>query len=100
MLARDESARVRRADLLRLPSAGWSRCRLPDRRREPGRGVPTEEAAATAELDARERAALEEALGFGAKGVRPRKAQAALRELDDSRRRGPSGCSATPSTGR
>ena len=42
-----------------------------------------EAAAATAELDARERRDLEEALGFGTKGARPRQAQAAMKELDD-----------------
>ena len=42
-----------------------------------------EAATATTDLDARERRDLEEALGFGTKGARPRQAQAAMKELDD-----------------
>ncbi len=45
-----------------------------------------EAAAATAELDSRERADLEEALGFGTKGARPRQAQAAMKELEDQQK--------------
>ena len=40
----------------------------------------------TADLDARERAALEEALGFGTKGARPRQAQAAIKDLEDQQK--------------
>ena len=45
-----------------------------------------EATAATEPLDARERAALEEALGFGTAGARPRQAQAALKELEDQQK--------------
>jgi DNA polymerase-3 subunit delta' len=45
-----------------------------------------EAAEATSELDAKERAALEEALGFGTKGARPRQAQAAIKDLEDQQR--------------
>ena len=86
MLARHESVRIRRADLLKLPSRLVS---LPDCLTAASNLVEaaTEEAAATtSELDARERAELSEALGFGAKGVRPRNAQAALRELDEQQK--------------
>ncbi|GAE80476.1 DNA polymerase III delta prime subunit [Cutibacterium acnes JCM 18920] len=41
-----------------------------------------EAAAATAEVNAAERAELEKALGFGSSGARPRNAQAALRDLE------------------
>jgi DNA polymerase-3 subunit delta' len=41
---------------------------------------------ATAAIDARERSALEEALGFGTRGAKPRQAQAALKELEDQQR--------------
>lgn len=40
----------------------------------------------TGELDSRELAELKEALGFGAKGARPRQAQAALKELEDQQK--------------
>ncbi|MGI5951899.1 MAG: DNA polymerase III subunit delta' [Brooklawnia sp.] len=40
----------------------------------------------TGELDARELAELREALGFGAKGARPRQTAAALRELEDEQK--------------
>ena len=45
-----------------------------------------EATAATEEVDARERAALEEALGFGTRGARPRQAHAALKELDEQQK--------------
>jgi DNA polymerase-3 subunit delta' len=41
---------------------------------------------ATSELDAGERSALEEALGFGTKGAKPRQAQAAIKELEEQQR--------------
>ena len=60
---------------------------MPDRRGPAGGGLLGQEAAAaTAELDARERGELEEALGFGTKGARPRQAQAAMKELDDQQK--------------
>lgn len=86
MLARNEAARIRRADLLKLPSRLSS---LPDCLTAAANLVEaaSEEAAATtAELDVREKAELSEALGFGAKGARPRNAQAALRELDEQQK--------------
>jgi DNA polymerase-3 subunit delta' len=42
--------------------------------------------AATADLDAKERKDLEEALGFGTKGARPRQASAAIKELEDQQK--------------
>ena len=45
--------------------------------------------AATGELDATERAALEEALGFGTKGAKPRQTQAAIKELEEGARLAP-----------
>ncbi len=41
---------------------------------------------ATADLDAKERATLSEALGMNTKGAKPRHAQAALRELEDQQK--------------
>lgn len=54
---------------------------------------------ATTELDSREKAELSEALGAGTRGVRPRSLNAALRDLEEQRRRAPSSSSATRSTG-
>ena len=45
-----------------------------------------ESAAATAEVDARERAELSEALGMGTKGARPRNVNAALKELEEQQK--------------
>jgi DNA polymerase III subunit delta' len=86
MLARHESARIRRADLLKLPTRLVS---LPDCLTAAANLVEaaSEEAAATtSDLDAREKAELSEALGMGTKGIRPRNAQAALRELDEQQK--------------
>ena len=86
MLARHESARIRRADLLKLPSRLVS---LPDCLTAAANLVEAasdEAAATTSELDAREKAELSEALGMGTKGARPRNAQAALRELDEQQK--------------
>jgi DNA polymerase III subunit delta' len=85
-LAQDEEARRRRREILQIPSRlhGLGACLaaaadLVD--------ACTEEAATTTgELDAKERAALEEALGFGTRGARPRQAQAAIRELEEQQK--------------
>jgi DNA polymerase-3 subunit delta' len=45
-----------------------------------------EAALATAEIDRHELADLQEALGFGTKGARPRQAQAALKDLEDQQK--------------
>jgi DNA polymerase III subunit delta' len=86
VLARDEGARNRRQQILQIPFQlhGLGACL----------GAAThiieastaEAAEATTELDVRERAALEEALGFGTKGARPRQAQAAIKELEEQQR--------------
>lgn len=85
-LARDEGARNRRREVLQIPL----------RLRDLGTcltaaanlvAATSEEAtAATTELDAKERAILEEALGFGTKGARPRQAQAALKDLEEQQK--------------
>ena len=85
-LARDENARNRRREVLQIPlrlrdlgSCLTAAANLVESTSE-------EAAAATAALDGQERATLEEALGFGTKGARPRQAQAALKELDEQQR--------------
>jgi DNA polymerase III subunit delta' len=86
VLARDEDARNRRQQILQIPFQlhGLGACLVAAAQIiESSTG---EAADATSELDAKERAALEEALGFGTKGARPRQAQAAIKELEDQQR--------------
>lgn len=85
-LARDERVRDRRAAVLAVPfelrdlgaclnaAAG-----LVDAAREEAKET-------TAEVDAKERAALEQALGVGTKGAKPREAAAAVRELEEQQK--------------
>jgi DNA polymerase-3 subunit delta' len=86
VLARDEAARNRRREILQIPLQlqGLGACLTAAANLV--EACAEEAAAATAPLDARERAELEEALGFGTKGARPRQAQAALKELDDQQK--------------
>ena len=86
VLARDEGARNRRQQILQIPFQlhGLGACLAAAAQIiESSTG---EAADATSELDAKERAVLEEALGFGTKGARPRQAQAAIKELEDQQR--------------
>ncbi len=86
MLARNEAARTRRAELLTLPGRLTSLADCLHAAAGLVESAAQEAAAATAELDVREREKLSEALGFGTKGARPRNAQAALRELDEQQK--------------
>lgn len=86
VLARDEAARNRRREILQIPlqMRGLGACltaaaNLVD-------ACAEEASAATGDLDLGERVALEEALGFGTKGARPRQAQAAIKELEDQQK--------------
>jgi DNA polymerase-3 subunit delta' len=86
VLARDEGARNRRQQILQIPFQlhGLGAClRAATHIIE---ASTADAAEATTELDVRERAALEEALGFGTKGARPRQAQAAIKELEEQQR--------------
>ena len=86
VLARDASARSRREQVLQIPFQlhGLGACLIAAA--QIVESSTAEAAEATSELDAKERAALEEALGFGTKGARPRQAQAAIKELEDQQR--------------
>jgi DNA polymerase-3 subunit delta' len=86
VLARDEAARNRRREILQIPLhlQGLGACLTAAANLV--EACAEEAAAATAQLDSGERASLEEALGFGTKGARPRQAQAALKELDDQQK--------------
>jgi DNA polymerase III subunit delta' len=86
VLARDASARSRREQVLQIPFQlhGLGACLIAAA--QIVESSTAEAAEATSELDAKERAALEEALGFGTKGARPRQAQAAIKELEDQQK--------------
>lgn len=85
-LARNESARERRRQVLAIPSALTSLGACLRSAAELVDAAATEASAITSGLDEQERAKLNEALGFGTKGARPRNAQAALRELEDQQK--------------
>jgi len=86
VLARNEDARTRRSAVLRIP---FELDDLGDCLRSAAALIEScniEVAAMSGEQDARERAALQEALGFGTKGARPRQAQAAMKDLEDQQK--------------
>jgi DNA polymerase III subunit delta' len=85
-LARDEGARERRQRVLQIPFQlqGLGACLAAAA--QVVEASTAEAAVATNELDARERSALEEALGFGTKGAKPRQTQAAIKELEEQQR--------------
>ncbi len=85
-LARSEPARDRRAAILKIPFQleGLSACL--NAADTLVKTAADEAAAATVDLDAQERTNLEEALGFGTKGARPRQAAAALKDLEDQQK--------------
>ena len=85
-LARHEEARLRRAEILRLPSRLTSLGACLTAAANMVEAASEEAAQATTELDARERAELSEALGVGTKGARPRNAAAALKELEEQQK--------------
>jgi DNA polymerase-3 subunit delta' len=86
VLARDEGARKRRQEVLQIPLQlhGLGACLAAAAQLVETSTVEATEA--TADLDSSERAALEEALGFGTKGAKPRQAQAAIKELEEQQR--------------
>lgn len=85
-LARNEEARNRRHEVLRIPSLLTSVGDCLVAADNLVKSATDEATRATTEVDAKERAALEEALGFGTKGARPRNAAAALKELEDQQK--------------
>lgn len=86
VLARDEAARNRRREVLQIPLQlhGLGPCLIAAANLV--EACAEEAAAATGHLDTTERVALEEALGFGTKGARPRQAQAAIKDLEDQQK--------------
>jgi DNA polymerase III subunit delta' len=86
VLARDPDARERRARVLTIPLRlqGLGACL--GAAAELINDCSEEAAVATSAIDGKERAALEEALGFGTRGAKPRQAQAAIKDLEDQQR--------------
>lgn len=81
-LAWDEEARARRNAIGELPTRLRSLGDCLQAAEDLVNQASEEAAAATAEVNAAERAELKKALGFGSSGARPRNAQAALRDLE------------------
>ena len=86
LLARSEDARIRRHDILALPARLTSMTACLDAAENLVSSAADEAAQATSELDARELAELQAALGVGTRGAKPRTAQAAIRELEDQQK--------------
>lgn len=86
VLARDEHARIRRDEVLQVPSRLGSLGACLVAADNIVKAAAEEAAAATGLLDASEKAELQESLGYGARGVRPRNTQVALKDLDDQQR--------------
>lgn len=86
MLARHEEARIRRREILALPGRLTSVTACLDAAQNLVDSSAEEAAQATAELDVKERAALQDAMGLGGRGAKPRNAQAALRDLEDQQK--------------
>ena len=85
-LARHESARDRRRAILEIPFRLKDLSACLQAADTLVKTAAEEAATATAELDSRERKNLEEALGFGTKGARPRQAAAAIKDLEDQQK--------------
>ena len=86
VLATDPLARERRDAVLQIPFGLRDLGACLTAAAQLVEACAAEAAAATAALDAGERSALEEALGFGTRGAKPRQAQAALKELEDQQK--------------
>lgn len=90
-LARDEEARARRDKILALPTSLGDLGDCLRAAQELVAETGEEAVAATADQDARERAELEKALGFGTssaggRGVRPKHTAAAIKDLEDEQK--------------
>ncbi|MEL4503643.1 DNA polymerase III subunit delta' [Luteococcus sp. H138] len=85
-LARNEDARNRRHEVLLIPGRLTSVGACLTAADNLVKAAAAEAAKATEQTDAAERAKLEEALGFGTKGARPRNANAALKELEEQQK--------------
>lgn len=85
-IARSEEARRRRSEVLRIPAKLTTLGACLQAAANLVEAATEEAAQTTVDLDARERSTLSEALGMGAKGAKPRHAQAALRDLEEQQK--------------
>ena len=85
-LARDEASRIRRREVLQLPPQLTSLGACLRAAANVVTASSDEATASTATRDAKEIAELNEALGFGTKGARPRNAQSQVKDLEDSQK--------------
>ncbi|MFD0867394.1 DNA polymerase III subunit delta' C-terminal domain-containing protein, partial [Tessaracoccus lubricantis] len=87
MLARSEHARIRRHEILTLPGRLTSVSACLTAAENLVAAAKEEAEQTTSELDAKEMAALQEALGIGGRGTaKPRNAQAAIRDLEEQQK--------------
>lgn len=86
MLARSEEARIRRHEILTLPGRLTSVSACLEAADNLVRASAEEAAQITSELDVKEMASLQEALGVGGRGAKPRSAQAAIRDLEEQQK--------------
>ncbi len=86
VLARSEDARIRRHQILTLPATLTSMTACLDAADNLVAAAAEEASQATAELDQKEMAALQEALGVGGRGGKPRSAQGAIKDLEDQQK--------------
>ncbi|WP_020393367.1 DNA polymerase III subunit delta' [Kribbella catacumbae] len=85
-LARDEQVRGRRTKVLEVPFELRDIGTCLNAAQQLVTAAKEESKASAAKVDERERAELEQALGVGTKGARPREAGAALKELEDQQK--------------
>ena len=86
VLASNDDALSARHDVLRIPGQLVSVGACLHAADALVKAAKEQAAAATSELDSRERAELQAALGFGSKGARPRNTEAALKDLDEQQK--------------
>lgn len=85
-LARDEASRIRRREVLQLPPQLTSLGACLRAAANVVTASSDEATASTTDRDAKELAELNQALGFGTKGARPRNAQSQVKDLEDSQK--------------
>ncbi len=86
MLARSDAARIRRREILTLPSRLRTLTDALTAADNLVKSSAEEAAQATQDLDAKELADLQQAMGIGTRGAKPRNAQAAIRDLEDQQK--------------
>ncbi|RMB61196.1 DNA polymerase III subunit delta' [Tessaracoccus antarcticus] len=86
MLARSDAARIRRREVLTLPSRLRTLTDCLTAAENLVKSSADEATQATQDLDARELVELQQALGIGTRGAKPRNAQAAIRDMEEQQK--------------